>query len=237
MPPAEYAEKQALDVLDVLENLTMAAASGVAAARHASNFDAAKAEAELVDTAGYALNAQKEALDLGLKTVARTPRLTAYAAQSAANRVEDYMPFAGYRGLGDSLPGPVTLPGSTEEPFEDKTYRWGRGGAAFGKGALSKLFEGTVIKDKFNERPLFYSVVAGTLVLMGTGLGGGLIKTASQAVKASPEVAESLTEVPGAAVSGLVSSSRRIGNALVPVKKNKKKTRATATRRRASRKR
>ena len=224
MPPAEYAEKQALDVLDVIENLTMAAASSVAAARHASNFDAAKAGAELVDTAGYALNAQKEALDLELKTVARTPRLTAYAAQSAANRVEDYMPFAGYRGLGE-----------VEEPLDDKLERYGSSTVAFGKGAMGKLFEGTTIKEKFNENPMLYASIAGVVVLLGTPfIGPTFAKTVGQS---GAPLVKGLVKVPGAVLEGVIESSKGIGNALVPASKKQKKPRTAAARRRASRKR
>lgn len=104
---------------------------------------------------------------------------------------------------------------------------------AFGKGAMGKLFEGTVISEKFNERPMFYGAVAGTLVIMATPAGPWLIKSGYELAKNSTQLA---TEATGIVFGGIINSSRQIGNALVPVSK-KKKTRATATRRRASRKR
>ena len=223
MPPSEYAEKQALDILDVMENLTMAAASSVTAARHASNFDASKAGAELVETGKYALNAQKEALDLEMKTVARTPRVAAYAAQEATSRVEDYMPFGSYRGLGE-----------VEESLDDKLERYGSASVSFGKGAASKLFEGTAIQQKFSENPLLYGSILGALLLLGTPfIGPTFAKTVGQS---GAPLVKGLVKVPGAVVEGVVESGKGVANALVPLKRDTK-PRTAAARRRASRKR
>jgi len=223
MPPSEYAEKQALDILDVMENLTMAAASSVTAARHASNFDASKAGAELVETGKYALNAQKEALDLEMKTVARTPRVAAYAAKEATSRVEDYMPFGSYRGLGE-----------VEEPLDDKLERYGSASVSFGKGAVSKLFEGTAIKQKFGENPLLYTTILGAVLLLGTPfIGPTFAKTFGQS---AVPTTKAIIKLPGAAIEGLVESGKGVADALVPSKKSTK-PRTAAARRRASRKR
>jgi len=99
---------------------------------------------------------------------------------------------------------------------------------------MGKLFEGTTIKEKFDENPMLYASIAGAVLLLGTPfIGPTFAKTVGQS---GPPLAKAAVKLPGAVLEGVVESGKGVANLLVPAKKDTK-PRTAAARRRASRKR